>query len=799
MALKLPVPGSLNKAENPADNLAASINAAAKPAGTQPLPPKKAPVKAEAKPAKNADGGFSLFGFGKKKTTIPNAASPLISVQTTSQTTLQGPATNSGFDAAANKTQKIAAAVAATKVTKPKKVTRGIFKLPIIGEKPLVNQLVILLVITAIFVLFAIGATVYYQIKKDQASTYTNITSQLQFHTQRLAKSGGLAARGDAISFPQLQDSRDEFQRYLDVLNTGGEAFSATVPSARVSEELTSRLEELTKRFQDSSSAATSILAAKTDLTDLSRNVAQVRSGAEELAALSQDLTGLMQQSNAPPSQILKVNRLTFYAERLGRGSAEILGSDVIDPEVPFLMGKDTNDFRELIKALESGSDALGINALRDGDTKARVAKLREQFALFEQNIQPILGNVQKLVSARQSGRALQQGSEQLLANVEQLQGALDVEKNNFPLLLALLFGLLALATLSLLAVVFLGDARRRAAESEAENKRNQEAILRLLNEMGDLADGDLTIRAKVTEDITGAIADSMNYTIDELRTLVTGVNNASNSVSVRSQQAQAVSVQLLDAAEKQSKEIQNTTQDVLRVAETLTLVSASAEESSQVAMRSLAAADKGRMAVQNSITGMNDIREQIQETSKRIKRLGESSQEIGEIVELISDITEQTNVLALNAAIQAASAGEAGRGFSVVAEEVQRLAERSGEATKQIGAIVKTIQADTQDAVAAMEKSTTGVVEGAKLSDAAGQALSEIDLVTKNLAGLIQKISDDAQAQATSANKVARNMQDILEINRQTSVGTQQTATSIKDLADVASDLKASVSGFKL
>lgn len=799
MALKLPVPGSLNKAENPADNPAASINAAAKPAGTQPLPPKKAPVKAEAKPAKNADGGFSLFGFGKKKTTIPNAASPLISVQTTSQTTLQGPATNSGFDAAANKTQKIAAAVAATKVTKPKKVTRGIFKLPIIGEKPLVNQLVILLVITAIFVLFAIGATVYYQIKKDQASTYTNITSQLQFHTQRLAKSGGLAARGDAISFPQLQDSRDEFQRYLDVLNTGGEAFSATVPSARVSEELTSRLEELTKRFQDSSSAATSILAAKTDLTDLSRNVAQVRSGAEELAALSQDLTGLMQQSNAPPSQILKVNRLTFYAERLGRGSAEILGSDVIDPEVPFLMGKDTNDFRELIKALESGSDALGINALRDGDTKARVAKLREQFALFEQNIQPILGNVQKLVSARQSGRALQQGSEQLLANVEQLQGALDVEKNNFPLLLALLFGLLALATLSLLAVVFLGDARRRAAESEAENKRNQEAILRLLNEMGDLADGDLTIRAKVTEDITGAIADSMNYTIDELRTLVTGVNNASNSVSVRSQQAQAVSVQLLDAAEKQSKEIQNTTQDVLRVAETLTLVSASAEESSQVAMRSLAAADKGRMAVQNSITGMNDIREQIQETSKRIKRLGESSQEIGEIVELISDITEQTNVLALNAAIQAASAGEAGRGFSVVAEEVQRLAERSGEATKQIGAIVKTIQADTQDAVAAMEKSTTGVVEGAKLSDAAGQALSEIDLVTKNLAGLIQKISDDAQAQATSANKVARNMQDILEINRQTSVGTQQTATSIKDLADVASDLKASVSGFKL
>ena len=279
------------------------------------------------------------------------------------------------------------------------------------------------------------------------------------------------------------------------------------------------------------------------------------------------------------------------------------------------------------------------------------------------------------------------------------------------------------------MVLVFLADTRRRAAEAETENKRNQEAILRLLNEMGDLADGDLTIKAQVTEDITGAIADSMNYTIDELRNLVTGVNNAAIQVTQKTAQAQSISDELLGAAERQSKEIEETTAQVLQVSSSISEVSSTAEEGARVAQRSLAAADKGRLAVQNSIAGMNDMREQIQETSKRIKRLGECSQEIGEIVELISDITEQTNVLALNAAIQAASAGEAGRGFSVVAEEVQRLAERSGEATKQIGAIVKTIQADTQDAVAAMEKSTQGVVEGAKLSEAAGQALSEIDL----------------------------------------------------------------------
>ena len=734
----------------------------------------------------------SLFGRKKKNTLVISPGIARMELPAAGGTT-----TGTGGTTGAQ-TRTLKAEVAAATVGKLTK-KGGEFKLPLIGNRPIEQQLPILLAIAGLFGALSIGAIFLDARSRSDISTFTNITSQLQYHTQRLAKSAGLAARGDLASFPQLQDSRDEFQRYLEVLNNGGEAFNTTAPSARVSEELTSRLAELSKRFLDSSNAATSILAAKNDLSELSRNIAQVRAGSEELAELSQDLTGLMQQSGAPPVQVLKVNRLTFLSERLGRGSAEILGGEIIDPTVPFLMGKDTNDFRELIKALESGSDALGISALRDGDAKAKVAKLRESFNKFEENIKPILGSVQKLVSARQSGRALQQGSEQLLGTVEQLQAALAAEKQSILLILAFVFGALALVFLGLIATLFLSDARKRAAESESENKRNQEAILRLLNEMGDLADGDLTIRAKVTEDITGAIADSMNYTIDELRTLVTGVNNASTSVSAKSQQAQAVSVQLLDAAEKQSKEIQETTQQVLGVAQTLATVSSSAEESSQVAMRSLAASDKGRLAVQNSISGMNDIREQIQETSKRIKRLGESSQEIGEIVELISDITEQTNVLALNAAIQAASAGEAGRGFSVVAEEVQRLAERSGEATKQIGAIVKTIQADTQDAVAAMEKSTTGVVEGAKLSDAAGQALSEIDTVTKNLANLIQRISADTQAQATLANKVARNMQEILEINRQTTTGTQQTATSIKELADVASDLKASVSGFKL
>jgi twitching motility protein PilJ len=701
--------------------------------------------------------------------------------------------------AAGSQQAKAAAAQAAAAKLEPSGLSMEGFRLPVIGHRPIINQLQVLGTL-ALLLIATVALLVFIDVNaRSINATYITIASQMQYHTQRLAKAAGIAARGQATAFPQVQDSRDEFANFLTILQTGGYAFGQNVPGAGTTDELKSRLDELGQRWPESSAAASAILAAQKDLVALAQNIAQIRVGSEEMATLSQELTGLMSQSGSSPGQVLRANRITFLAERLGRGSAEILGGEVIDPEVPFLIGKDTNDMRELLRALESGSDALGIVPIRDTETRAKHAELKKQFGQFEQNVGPILRELQKLVTARQSGASLVAASEQLQSAVGRLQEAIQAEKSDTTIYAIAAVSLLLFAVLLLMALVFLADTRRGAASAENENKRNQEAILRLLNEMGDLADGDLTVRAQVTEDITGAIADSMNYTIDELRNLVTGVNNAAIQVTQKTAQAQTISAELLGAAERQSKEIEETTAQVLQVSRSISEVSSTAEEGARVAQRSLAAADKGRAAVENSISGMNDIREQIQETSKRIKRLGESSQEIGEIVELISDITEQTNVLALNAAIQAASAGEAGRGFSVVAEEVQRLAERSGEATKQIGAIVKTIQADTQDAVAAMEKSTTGVVEGAKLSDAAGQALSEIDFVTKNLATLIQTISQATQNQANATTKVAQNMQDILEITRQTTRGTQQAAGSIRDLAAVAQELKSSVSGFKL
>jgi len=419
----------------------------------------------------------------------------------------------------------------------------------------------------------------------------------------------------------------------------------------------------------------------------------------------------------------------------------------------------------------------------------------------YEAGVNAILQNMQRLVVAKQAAAGINQESEPLLADTTKLAEAYEGQSLGRLIALgaALLFALLALVMLILLGLVIRDEARVRALESEQENKRNQEAILRLLNEMGNLADGDLTVQASVTEDVTGAIADSINFTIEELRTLVKGINSATDQVAKATTDAQAISNRLYEASQRQNKEIQQASASVLQMAQSINEVSQTASQSARVAQQSLAAAEKGGQAVQNQITGMNEIRSQIQDTAKRIKRLGESSLEIGEIVELISDITEQTNVLALNAAIQAASAGEAGRGFTVVAEEVQRLAERSAEATKQIDAIVKTIQADTQDAVAAMEKSTVGVVEGTKLSDAAGQALDEIRRVSRELAELIGGISAQTQKQSASVSDVTRGMQGILKITEETTEGTKQTNVSIGQLTKLAAELRSSVAGFKV
>jgi twitching motility protein PilJ len=673
-------------------------------------------------------------------------------------------------------------------------------KLPLIGNLPVVKQFQTLGVLMVTFLLFAAVMVFLDARQSTQGAAASATATEMQMLSQRLARGSALAAQGQSSAFAAVKDSRERFKGDLDALLQGGNTRGGVTVDMAQDDATVKMLTDVKTRWERVDAAAGRLLDNETSLTSLAKGLDSLNTGNNALLDLAQQASAQIAQGGGSLREIEYANQLAVLSQRIAKNANALASSDEIDPEVAFLLGRDSGTFKDIVNGLLKGSDTLRLPAVRSDEARLTLTDLQKRFTQYETGTSAILTNMPKLVVAKQAARGINTEAEPLLNETTKLAEAYENSPiRKWTLWFAIGFAVLALLMLVLLGKVFLDDARVRAMDSEGENKRNQEAILRLLNEMGNLADGDLTVQASVTEDVTGAIADSINFTIEELRTLVRGINSATDQVTKATQETQAISNRLYEASQRQNREIQQASASVLQMAQSINEVSQTANQSARVAQQSLAAAEKGGQVVQNQIAGMNEIRTQIQDTSKRIKRLGESSMEIGEIVELISDITEQTNVLALNAAIQAASAGEAGRGFTVVAEEVQRLAERSGEATKQIEAIVKTIQADTQDAVAAMEKSTVGVVEGTKLSDAAGQALTEIQSVSRDLADLISRISAQTQMQSTSVTDVTRGMQGILKITEETTEGTKQTNVSIGQLTKLAAELRSSVAGFKV
>jgi len=611
-------------------------------------------------------------------------------------------------------------------------------------------------------------------------------TAQMRTQAQQIDSSARMAVDGNVEAFAALGSARDGFTRILRKLVNDQDATSSS------GDLLSAELSGLTRAWSLSDKAIETLVAQSENVKLTAQVTRDISSILPDLHARLDGSIESLLAAKASAEQVGRVQRLALLAERIDRNVQRVLkGASQASVDQ---LAADSEWFEQTLAQLVDGG-------VKDVAAKASLENARSLYEGVANGVAEVKAVATDLMQIRDAEQTLYANAGALGSAISAVADKInnaDTERA-IGIRSAAILGAAMLISLLMVALQISINARRRLEITNQANERNQQAILRLLDELAGLADGDLTTTATVTEDFTGAIADAINYTIDQLRVLVSSINETSKNVSAAADDAQATALHLADAAEHQAQEITGASSAISEIAMSIDQVSSNAAESASVAERSVELANTGSQVVQNTIGGMDTIREQIQETSKRIKRLGESSQEIGDIVSLINDIADQTNILALNAAIQASMAGDAGRGFAVVADEVQRLAERSGAATRQIEALVKTIQSDTHEAVSSMEQTTLEVVRGAKLAEDAGVALEEIDSTSRSLAELIQNISNAARQQASSAGHISNTMNIIQEITSQTSAGTTATAQSIGKLASITNELRNSVDGFKL
>ncbi|WP_027706672.1 methyl-accepting chemotaxis protein [Zooshikella ganghwensis] len=660
-------------------------------------------------------------------------------------------------------------------------------------------------IIAALFVLLIVSLVamianfLYVNNKASEDKEYIGHSGELRVLSQQIAKNSTEAAAGKSDAFKLLRTAHDAFNVSFTTLQKGSDDLPAV--EQQNSDTLNQQMNSLAGIWQRVSKNANDIMNTEDTVLSLHDVAGTLSETVPQLQIEYDEVVEILLETNAPAGQVALAQKQSWLAERILGSVNKVLEGTEDSVMAADSFGRDASLFGRVLRGMINGDSELGITRVSDSEAIDRLNEISDLFEFVDGSVDEILETSPELFQVREASDQIFADSQQLLQEASKLVNLFEGLEGErvISTQTGALFGLLAVLSIVLIGLVMVRDTRQRLQEQAEHNEQNQAAILRLLDELADLADGDLTVSATVTEDFTGAIADSINFSIDQLRQLVATINNTAVQVASAAQETQATAMHLAEAAEHQAQEIAGASAAVNEMAVSIDQVSANASESAAVAERSVAIANKGNEVVQNTIAGMDTIREQIQDTSKRIKRLGESSQEIGDIVSLINDIADQTNILALNAAIQASMAGDAGRGFAVVADEVQRLAERASAATKQIEALVKTIQTDTNEAVISMEQTTSEVVKGARLAQDAGVALEEIEKVSKNLADLIQNISNAARQQASSAGHISNTMNVIQEITAQTSAGTNATANSIGHLAELATEMRKSVAGFKL
>ena len=657
------------------------------------------------------------------------------------------------------------------------------------------KPLVIIGILLSVFIILMLVSLVFVSDKRADLQRHVELSANQLLLSQLMATFSLQASSGNDIAFNRLSESQADFDSILNTYRSG------SVDTAKLSEEMLVSLDEVEAHWRNYRNNIEVIVNGRQSIAEVRELYEVIESFIPQLLTFSDEVVGVLVKKNATSRQIYLATRQMMLSQRIKNNLDQVLAGGENSAAAADRFGRDAALFGRVLEGLLKGSEGMRIDKVRDAEAIAKLREVAMLISAVSDNIAGILELSPELFEVKDAASLVGGDAERLSHSLRSFQENIIAqgERLNLIQLAGIGFGSVTVLLIIIGGILLLKDARKREEVALENNRRNQRAILRLLDEMANLADGDLTVHATVTEDITGAIADSVNFTIDALRSLVTTINTTASEVSDSTEKTQDTATELAQASNKQAREIASASTTVTDMADSMLSVSENADNSVLVAQKSVEIAQNGALVVRNTIGSMESIRETIQETSKRIKRLGESSQVIGDIVGLISEIADQTNILALNAAIQASTAGDAGRGFAVVADEVQRLAERAGNATKQIEALVNTIQADTNEAVKSMEMSTAGVVNGAAMAEDAGAALKDIESVSAELATLIKEISDSTKQQSKVAMSVSDTMTVIQEITLQTSEGTEETSTSLTALNDLSSELGRSVSGFKL
>ena len=626
---------------------------------------------------------------------------------------------------------------------------------------------------------------------------YTTIVSEQQVISQQIVVNALEAAAGQTDAFDRLAQDQNRFLMNLEKFDKGDAAQGVPL----LPDEFGVEYANLKRTWAEYDRNISTVVAAKTSIATVSGYVTQINESLPELTTLSNEIVTELVNSGAPRRNIAIASQQLALIRSIEHSLSQILNEGAVVMAAADRFSADAAQVETNLLAMLQGNQSLGIAKFTGPAVISNLVQFADLYSVVKENVREILDNSAQIFKVHEAAQQIEGIGPSMLTASAALIEAFERSDRQSRIynMIGIASGAAAVLLLLVMIMIINRDSQRRIAESRDQNEKNQRAILRLLDEMTNLADGDLSTHTTVTEDITGAIADSVNYSIDALRDLVGTINNTANQVRTAVRKTQNMTGELAEASDAQARQISTASGAVTEISKSMLQVSERASDSAEVARKSVSIAHKGGETVRQTIQGMEIIREQIQETSKRIKRLGESSQEIGDIVNLITEISDQTNILALNAAIQASMAGEAGRGFAVVADEVQRLAERTGDATKQIEALVKTIQADTNEATVSMEQSTANVVKGAKLTENAGGALDRIEQVSMNLAQRILEISDATRDQAQDSVKITETMDVIQEITAKTSEGSTRASNSIGELSDMVKEMQKSVAGFKL